>query len=205
MDADHLKPVYRWLHILLGIIGSAASVLLATAKGHPPGLVFVPIVFAIWFTGHGLLWLSRKLAVKGQLAASNHSVGDSKWPILLILLVCLFGTVFIFGAFGLAWQVFSGSRSGIGQNSMIAIWLTTSLCFFGILLRQDWSRVLAGRVFMFVAAILLYEMVASAMRGYRNSTTEWVMVIVIFIILVLFGLYVLRSSKIKAFYSGGSH
>jgi putative Ca2+/H+ antiporter (TMEM165/GDT1 family) len=200
VDADYLKPVYRWLHILLGIIGSAASVLLATAKGHPPGLVFVPIVLVIWFTGHGLLWLSRKLAVKGQLAASNHSVGDSKWPILLILLVCLFGTVFIFGAFGLAWQVFSGSRSGIGQNSMIAIWLTTSLCFFGILLRQDWSRILAGSGFIVLAAIMLYEMIASFMRGYRNSSAEWATVVILFILLVLLGQHILRSSRIKDFF-----
>ena len=122
-----------------------------------------------------------------------------------MLLVFVFGAIFIFGLFGIVWQVLS-ERNWLRELVVpLLYWIPTSLCFFGILLRQDWSRVLAGSGFMFVAAILLYEMVASAMRGYRNSTTEWVMVIVIFIMLVLFGLYVLRSSKIKAFYSGGSH
>ncbi len=39
------------------------------------------------------------------------------------------------------------------------------------------------------------------MHGYRNLNTEWLIVIVLFILLVLFGQYILRSSHIKAFYS----
>lgn len=201
MDDHDLKPVFRWLHILLAIIGSAASVRLATAKGHPPGLVFVPIVFAIWFTGHGLLWLSRKLAVKGQLAASKRSVGDGKWPILLILLVCLFGAVFIFGGFGLAWQAFSGSRWSTELNSMVATWFIVSLCFFGILLRLDWSRILAGSGFIVLAAIMLYEMIASLMRGYKNSPAEWATAVVLFVFLVMLGQHILRSPRIKEFFA----
>ena len=68
-------------------------------------------------------------------------------------------------------------------------------------MRQDWSRILAGCGFMVVAAVLLYEMIMSAISGYRNSTTEWVAVIVIFVFLTLIGLYVLRSSAIKSFFS----
>jgi len=175
-----MKNVFRWLHGFWAVVGAGSCILLALAKGgHPPGLVFVPV------------------------AAENISSG--KWPITIILLVFVFGAIFIFGLFGIVWQVLS-ERNWLRELAVpLLYWIPASLCFFGILLRQDWSRVLAGSGFMFVAAILLYEMIASAMRGYRNSTTEWVMVIVIFIMLVLFGLYVLRSSKIKAFYSGGSH
>jgi hypothetical protein len=201
MDADYLKPVYRWLHILWAITGSAASVLLASAKGHPPGLVFVPVVIAIWLGGHALLWLSRKLAVKGKFTANNRNVGESKWPVLLILLGFLFGAAFIFGAFGLAWQAFSGARWGIELLSVAAIWLTASLCFFGILLRQDWSRILAGSGFIVLAAIMLYEMIASFMRGYKNSPAEWVAVIILFILLVSLGQYILRSTRIKVFFA----
>jgi len=200
MYADYLKPIYRWLHITWATIGISASVLMATAKGHPPGLVFVPIVLVTWLAGHGLLWLSRKLAVKGRLAAHNQAVGDGKWPVLLILLVCLFGAVFIFGAFGLFWQMFSGSRWGIELISMTAIWLTAALCFFGILMRLDWSRNLAGAGFIILAAILLYEIIASFMRGYRNSPAEWATALILSVLLVLLGWYILRSSRIKTFF-----
>ena len=201
MDAIYLKSVFRWLHIIWAIIGIAASVLLASAKGHPPGLVFVPIVLAVWFAGHGLLWLSRKLAIRGKLAADKHDATNDQWPLLLILFACLFGIAFIFGVFGFGWLVFSRERWGFELLSMVAIWLAVSLCFFGILLRQNWSRVLTGGGFVALAVLLLYEMIASFVRGYRNSPVEWVTALTLFTLLVLIGQYVLRSSRIKAFLS----
>ena len=148
-----------------------------------------------------MLWVSRKLAIRGRHLAESRNIAAVKWPLPIILLALFFGIVFFFGVLGIAWQVFI-ERDGLrGLAVPIAYWIPASLCFFGILLRQDWSRILAGSGFIVVGAILLYEMIASFTRGYRNSTTEWVMVIVIFILLTLFGYYILRSSSIKAYYS----
>jgi hypothetical protein len=201
-----MKDIFRWLHGFWAVVGAGSCILLALAKGgHPPGLVFIPVAAAIWLAGHLLLWASHRLAIRGRNLADSKNIASGKWPVTIILLVFVFGAIFIFGLFGIVWQILS-ERDWLRELAVpLLYWIPASLCFFGILLRQDWSRVLAGSGFMFAATILLYEMIASAMRGYRNSTTEWVMVIVIFIMLVLFGLYVLRSSKIKAFYSGGSH
>jgi len=202
LSTDYLKNIFRGLHIVWAILGVSICILLATAKGgHPPGLVFVPVAAVIWLTGHVLLWASRKLAIRGRRLAENRNIAAGKWPLPIILLTLFFGFVFFFGVLGIAWQVFI-ERDGLrGLAVPLAYWVPSSLCFFGILLRQDWSRILAGSGFMVVAVILLYEMIASFTRGYRNSTTEWVMVIVIFILLTLFGYYILRSSSIKAFYS----
>ncbi len=202
MNTDYLKNVFRWLHIVWAIIGASICILLATAKGgHPPGLVFVPIAAAIWLTGHVLLWVSHKLAIRGKYLADSRNIASGKWPLTITLLVFVSGIVFIFGLFGIVWQVLS-EREWLRKLPIpLAIWIPSSLCFFGILLRQDWSRILAGSGFIVVAVILLYEMIASSMRGYRNSTTEWVIVIAIFGLLILFGQYILRSSSIKAFYS----
>ena len=202
MEADYLKLVFRWLHIIWAIIGFAASIMLASAKGHPPGLVFVPVVLAIWIIGHGLFWISRKLVIKGKLAADNRNTTSGRWPLLLVLLVFLVGAVFMFGVFGLTSQVLAGKRWGIELISMALIWLGTTLSFFGILLRQNWARFLIGGGFVALALILLYEMIASFARGYKNSLTEWVTAIVLFILLVLIAQYVLRSSRIKAFFAG---
>ena len=184
------------------IIGVSVCILLATAKGgHPPGLVFVPIAAVIWLAGHMLLWASRKLAIRGKDLADNRNVASGKWPPTIILLVFISGIVFIVGLFAIVWQVLS-ERDWLRELAIpLAVWVPSSLCFFGILLRRDWSRILAGSGLIVVAVILLYEMIASLMRGYQNSTTEWVIIIAIFGLLILFGQYILRSSNIKAFYS----
>ncbi|MDH3467042.1 MAG: hypothetical protein OES26_14255 [Gammaproteobacteria bacterium] len=197
---QYLKPTFRWLHTIWAVIGGAATILLATSKGHPPGLIFVPVAVAIWAIGHALLWLSRKLANRGQIAADN-SAATSKWPVALIILTCVCGVVFIGGVVGIILQLLFG-RGSLGVLAIpLSIWLLSSLCFFGILLRHNWARLVAGGGFMAIAAVLLYEMAASHMRGYRNSEVEWTAVVAIFIVLMLIGLYVLRSASIKAFFA----
>lgn len=202
MSSDYLKNVFRWLHIVWGIVGASVCILLATATGgHPPGLVFVPIAAAIWIAGHVLLWVSHRLAIRGKYLADNTNISPAKWPPTIIFLVFLFGIVFIFGLFWIIWQVLF-ERDWLRELAIpLAVWIPSSICFFGILLRQDWSRILAGSGFIIVAVILQFEMLASFMRGYRNSTSDWLIVIGIFVVLILFGQHILRSSIIKAFYS----
>lgn len=202
MHTDYLRRVFRWLHIVWAIIGAGICTLLATATGgHPPGLVFVPIAAAIWLAGHILLWASRRLAIRGKHAADTSITASETWPPTLILLLLLFGIVFIFGLSGIVWQILF-ERDRLGELAIpLAVWLPSSLCFAGILLRQDWSRILAGSGFIVVAAILLYEMIASLMRGYRNSNAEWLAALVIVAVLILIGQHILRSPRIKAFCS----
>ncbi len=201
-----MKNVFRWMHGVWAIIGTSSCILLAAARGgHPPGLVFIPVAVAIWLAGHLLLWMSHRFAIRGKKLAESRNIASGKWPLTIIFLVLVFGVIFIFGLFGIIWQVLFERDALLELAIPLSYWIPSSICFFGILLRQDWSRILAGSGFLLLAAILLFEMAASAMRDYRNSITEWVMVIAIFILLVLFGQYVLRSAKIKAFYSGGSH
>jgi len=202
LNTDYLKNVFRWLHIVWAVIGAGLCILLATSKGgHPPGLVLVPVVIVIWLAGHALLWVSRKLAIRGKYLADTRNSAGGKWPVVLILLVLISGVIFIFGLFGIAWQVLFEHDRLRELVVPLAFWIPVSLCFFGILLRQNWSRILAGGGLIFIAVVLVKEMVESLMRGYRNSNSEWAMAIVISIVLVLFGQYILRSSRIKAFYS----
>jgi len=202
LSTDYLQNVFRWLHVAWAIIGASVCILLATAKGgHPPGLVFIPIAAVIWLAGHMLLWVSRKLAIRGKDLTDNRNVASGKWPPTIILLVFISGIIFIVGLFAIVWQVLS-ERDWLRELAIpLAVWIPSSLCFFGILLRQDWSLILAGSGLIVAAVILLYEMIASFMRGYQNSTIEWAIVIAIFGLLILFGQYILRSSSIKAFYS----
>jgi len=103
LDPHYFKNVFRWLHIVWAVIGASISILLATLKGgHPPGLVFVPVAVAIWLLGHVLLWLSRKLVIRGKSLADNGNSSREKRPLMLIVFVILLGVVFILGISGLA-------------------------------------------------------------------------------------------------------
>jgi len=64
--------------------------------------VFVPIAAAIWLVGHILLWLSRKLVIRGKYSAENRNISKKKWLPGLIAFEILFGIVFIVGIVGLA-------------------------------------------------------------------------------------------------------
>ena len=202
LSTDYLQNVFRWLHVAWAIIGAGVCILLAFATGgHPPGIVFVPVAAVIWLAGHVLLWASRKLAVRGKNLADSRSDVSGKWPATITLLVFICGVVFIVGLFAIAWQVIF-ERDRLGELAIpLAIWIPTSLCFFGILMRQDWSRLLAGSGSILIAVVLLYEMIMSLMRGYQNPISEWVIVIAIFAVLIFFGQYIFRSSSIRAFYS----
>jgi len=206
LSADYTKTLFRWLHVVWAIIGASACVLLATAKGgHPPGSVFVPVAAMIWMAGHVFLLGSHKLTVRGNYLAESRNTSSGKWPLAIVLLVFLFGIVFFLGLLGIVWQLLF-ERDWLRALAIpLAVWAPSSLCFFGIVLRHDWSRLLAGSGFIVVAIILLYEMIASFMRGYRNSNAEWLTVIVIFVLLVLFGQYVLRSPSVKTFFPKSEH
>jgi hypothetical protein len=202
LNTDYLKNVFRGLHVVWAVIGVGICIVLITAKGgHPPGIVLVPVVVVIWLAGHALLWISRKLAIRGKYLADSRNRAGGRRPVMLILLALFSGGLFIFGLFGITWQVFFEHDQLHELAVPLAFWIPSSICFFGILLRQNWSRILAGSGFIVVALVLVKEMIESLMRGYRNSNAEWAMAIVIAITLVLFGLYILRSSRIKAFYS----
>jgi len=202
LNTDYLKNVFRWLHIAWAIVGVAICILLATAAGgHPPGIVFVPVAAAIWLVVHGLLWVSHKLAIRGKSIADNRNVASGKWPLVIVLLVFISGFIFISGLFGIVWQLLS-ERDWLRKLPIpFAVWIPSSLCFLGILLRQEWSRILAGGGFIVTAAILLYETIASIMRGQDYSIIVWLILISVFVLLILLGQYMLRSSRIKAFYS----
>ena len=103
LNTDHLKTIFLSLHIVWAFIGAGICILLANLEGgHPPGLVFVPIAAAIWLVGHVLFWLSRKLLVRGKYLVENKNITGKRWLLILIVLVILFGFIFILGIVGLA-------------------------------------------------------------------------------------------------------
>ena len=92
----------------------------------PPGIVIVPIAAAIWLAGHGLLWVSHKLAIRGKHLADNRNIASGKWPLAIVVLVFITGIVFIFGLFGIVWQVLP-ERNWLRKLPIpFAVWIPSS-------------------------------------------------------------------------------
>lgn len=199
---NHQKIAFRSLHIVWAIIGVGITVVLATStKGHPPAAIFAPVALALWVAGHALLWFSRKLALQGNDSVEKSGSAGAKWPLTLILLALIFGCVFILGLFAMATKALFDNNWQSQLPIFLVIWLPPSICFAGILLRQAWSRILAGGGFIAVALFLLYQMVESLVHGNRHSAFDWITGIVVLLIFLFLGQHILRSAKIKAFYS----
>ena len=116
-----------------------------------------------------------------------------------IVLALVTGVTFIVGLFGISWLHFYENTNFKELWVLLAFWIPISLCFFGILLRRKWARWLAGGGCIVAALTLVYQMYESIMRDYHHPKTEWLIAIGVLSALFLFGLYLLRSSKIKTF------
>jgi len=201
---NNFKFIFRSLHIVWAIIGISVVLILANStKGHPPGIVFVPIALAIWVAGHAFLWLCHVLAKRGKNLAENREHASGEWPLTLVILAFVFGGIFIFGIFTI------GLRSLFGDNNsqnnlpyMLLLWLPPSICFMGIMLRQSWSRLLASGIFFAAAIFLLYRMIQRLGHAPQYvPALDWVVITLVLTSFLFLGQHIFRSSGIRAFLS----
>ena len=196
-----LKNVFRSLHIIWAIIGVGATVVLAMAKGHPPGIMFVPVALLLWGIGHVFLWFGHKLAVQGGSLSENGKSSEREFPLTLGILSFVFGAIFFVGSIQIIVTMMDNYNRQSELLIIISLWLPSSICFFGILLRQAWSRILASSMFFIAALILLYQMIESIMLGKQHSSFDWIISVTITIFCILLAQYMLRSPSVKGFYS----
>jgi hypothetical protein len=148
LSKNYTKIIFRSLHIVLVIIGTSVVVILASAtKGHPPGIVFAPIAIGFWVIGHVLLWISHKLAKKGEASTESSDHGSGKWPLTILILSFVLGGFFVFGLFVIISNILFDHNWQKELPIFLVVWLPPSICFIGILLRQAWSRFLTSGVF----------------------------------------------------------
>ncbi|MEH6609938.1 MAG: hypothetical protein V7696_11265 [Halioglobus sp.] len=200
-DMSKLKNVFRSLHIIWAIIGVCATVVLAMAKGHPPGIIFVPVALLLWGVGHVFLWLGYKLVVRGEGLSENGEGNERTFPLTLGILSFAFGTIFFVGSVQIIITMMDNYNRQSELLIILPLWLPSSICFFGILLRKTWSRYLAISMFFIAALILLYQMIESIMSGKHHSSFDWMISITITLFCILLAQYLLRSPGVKGFYS----
>jgi hypothetical protein len=84
---------------------------------------------------------------------------------------------------------------------MLAVWLVHGASFVGMLLRQQWSR-LVSAVLAFGWVLLLASQIAEHLPPRVSSDTKELLIAVVLLVLLLFiGLHLFTSRKVMSFFT----
>lgn len=171
-------------------------------KGHPPLIIFLPLVILVWIVGHFAIWGVMWLTVKGRHVVNGVRSGDRAWPVGLWLAVIGTGVFTSLGVFQILVTGYLGRPYPYHYANLWAIMLVIELvhaaCFVGLLLRKQWSRHMSG-LLAFGWAMLLASQIAEHLppRAPLNIS-ELMIAIGIMVLLFILGLYFFISRKMKS-------
>ena len=194
----------RVAHSLWAAVAVSVSLLLVLGgRGHPPPIIFLPLVIVVWVVGHFTVWGVGWLAAKGQRLASENEGRGKSWPVGLRL--ALIGTG-VAAAIGLLQIIVTGYQRKMYPfhdvtlwTIMMVIWLVHGACFVGLLLRRPWSRLVSVMLALAWALLSASQIAEHLARGYSVDIAELLIVSASMVFLILFGLHLATSSRIKLF------
>lgn len=190
-------------HTVWGAIGLSLCVLLALVPGgHPPLMIFIPLVAAVWVAGHVFIWGAGRIAALGRRRASAGN-GARAWPWgLMVVLVltgfaCAIGIVQIVVS-ALMRELYPYRLPGLWALTM-AIWIAHGAGFVGLLLRKRWSRYLCAALPLGWTALLAVNTVDHLAHGRPVHATELGIAVGLMLLLTAFGYYLIASKRIRSF------
>ena len=191
----------RIAHGVWGSINFAICLLLVLAGGgHPPPMIFVPVVAVVWLVGHVFIWISGRIAAIGRRSAPEGGVVS--WPPVLIIALVLTGLASALGIIQVTVSVFMSELYPFRQAPLwaitMAIWILHGACFVGLLLRKRWSQWLVAALPLGWAALLVLQIGEHLVRGYPIDPTELAIVVALVTVLSLFAWYLARSRRVRA-------
>jgi hypothetical protein len=193
----------RAAHAVWAAVGVIVCLLLVLTGrgGHPPAIILLPLVLVAWAVGHGLIWGALRLAAAGRRKGAGAADGQP-WPLgLKVAVVCtaaaaLLGVAQVVGTvLTRRWYPFNQAGE---WTAMLLVWLVHAACFAALLLRRGWSRLLSAAL-AFGWAVLLGVQVAEHFRRGASDTTGLFIVVALMVSLLLFGSYLVSSSKARSF------
>lgn len=195
------KGFFRSVHAVWGLLGLAASGMCFTGGGHPPPLIFLPVVLVIWLLGHLFLWSVSRLAAGGFARVEQEGGTPQRWPWALILAALLSG----FATAALLLRLLAvvlpfGLGLDLPHLDVMLVWLLHPVVFIGLLLRHSWSRILAAIVILGWAGMLARNTLYLVLRGGHISGLEWLLVLTLEGIAVVWISSLLRSDRVQGFF-----
>jgi hypothetical protein len=201
-DIAYLRRPLRWAHLVWALsAGSLCILLIATGRGHPPPMVLVPVVVAVWAAVHLALWAGRRLALRGLLHAAAAGGEEHSWPPGLILLLLATAVAAFLGLLQLVVTLMVGRawpfRGALWPILMMA-WLAHAVCLAGLLLRRPWVRWRTAVLCLGWALWITWEALEPAVHGYPQPM-QIAIALGVVAVLAFAGHHILRSRRIRAF------
>ena len=200
----YLRGPFRWTHMIWAFLaGSVCILLLVGGGGHPPPMILVPVVGAVWVTGHIALWGVRWLAFKGQVWVTRAGRATGSWPPGLLVGLIGTGAASSIGLLQLVVTVLLRRLypfPGALWTIMMIIWLAHGACFTGLLLRRTWSQWTVALLSGGWALLLAGQALENILGGTRINPTEVLLVIGLAALLTSLGYHILASERIRAFF-----
>ena len=199
-----MRHLFYWLHAILALIGlGVCGVLLTATSGHPPGVVFLPLAVAAWLVAHAFLGLLQLLVVMGRSRLERIGGESASWPLLLILIVALFGLTFLYMLAGLVEWALSGEAMRTRRLVYIAVQLAVFISLCGILLRMNWGRLMVAAMSALLAIYVLVRAVPEVFSS--NQIIIGMLFYLVSLVggLVVLSYHLLMSQRIKSFFIRG--
>ncbi|NNE46922.1 MAG: hypothetical protein HKN37_09720, partial [Rhodothermales bacterium] len=170
------RLIVRVFHLVWAIPGLVVSYIFATATGgHPPGILFLPVVLIVWGVGHLAIWGASRVARKAGAKRGQRTT----WPISIIIAVASTGIVAFAGLF----LVVAGLITGEGLSNqiqyavLILAWIGHTAAFLGLLARQPWGRYLAAAAATVWLLVLLTQITDHLVHGRPVDLLELAVVV----------------------------
>ena len=195
--------VFRILHLLVALCAVIVCVVLVLAnEGHPPGIVFIPIVIVYWVITHivllGLKWF---LTIMARLKKGSNSQG---WPPILTLLSIIGGLILIYVIYGLFHDFVLRSYSTEFKDIIWVpmLFLAPALLFGGLV----FGAITGAKYAHWIAAAGPIAFMGYSLFHIVNGTAKpsLLNVIIVFGICIALSSYLLFSSRVKAFFASRS-
>ncbi len=203
---DCFRSPIRWAHGVLAVLGVSVCALLVLSGGggHPPPIVLVPVVVPVWVLGHLALWIIRRLLIRGRESARRSGSGSLPWPPGLVAAGLGTGAVFLMGSAQLAISAVllrPYPYRGLMWIVMVVVWAFHSVCFFGLLRRRAWSRLLLAGLCSAWALYRVWQVVERYVRGVRISPLKLLVALTLVGLFTLFGYHFISSRRVREFLS----
>ncbi len=191
-------------HTLWALLGTLICVLLVIGggSGHPPAIILLPVVLAVWSAGHLALWGIRWLAALGRASTQKSNDEISSWPSELIIVLIGAGLASCVGLVQLAGLLVPGGYYPFGRGLWglaMVVSLAHALCLVALLLRRSWSRWLSALLCAGWAVVMIWQLFEQISHGHRISPAEYAVAFAAIGLPAILTFRILFSRRVGAF------
>lgn len=175
--------------------------LFTARRGHPPGIVFLPMAVIIWIVIHAFLSFVHALSNRGRKRIESSGETAASWPWVLVILAGVYSVLILYSMLGLG-EWLRENEAWHYHHTRAAVFLLANLaCLLGILLRRRWGQYLAGVYSLLLCASIGYRIAKHVLVANSVALDELLVALVVVAGLGYLGYYLLTSARIRSFFT----